>query len=259
MSIEATSWVFKHSPYEGCQRLVHLAIADVANDDYDYEVWLGLDGLAKKARCSKATVATAIKRMRQDGLLRLVERGGGRGHRSTYQMVLPGNCPADSETVQSAQETVQSLDTNRARTYSSNSSNSRKYQLISYSLEEEEIWKAYPKREGQNPKKAGIEGYRKWLAAGIDHPTLLAAVQMYAESRPDPEYTMMARTFFGPEERWRDFLPSDPNKSETPREITPVQAWTTYDEGGWYLDGVGMTVYDEPPVPRPSPGAPVAP
>ena len=58
---------------------------------------------------------------------------------------------------------------------------------------------------------------------------------------------------------WSELTSSDSNKSETPREITPILAWTTYDEGGWYLDGVGMTVYDEPPVPRPSPGAPVAP
>lgn len=81
-----------------------------------------------------------------------------------------------------------------------------------------EVWAQYPKRaRGQsNPRAEALRAYR---AARLGRPgssaasygELLGATVTYAAFRgrkgEDARFTMMASTFFGPGERWRDYLP----------------------------------------------------
>jgi hypothetical protein len=86
MSAEAVGWVFRHSPYAGDGLVVHLALADVANDVYGYELWLKRAEIGSKSRCSLATVDRALHNMRAAGYLEVLEAGGGRGNPTHYRL-----------------------------------------------------------------------------------------------------------------------------------------------------------------------------
>ena len=58
MSAQAMSWVFESSPYSGELRIIHLVIADIANDLSDNKFWLGEEMLAAKANCSISAINT---------------------------------------------------------------------------------------------------------------------------------------------------------------------------------------------------------
>src|SRR4029077_9574908 len=55
VSVENVSWVFKHSPYKLGARLVHLALADSANDEHESLIWTSQATIAGKAAVSRAT------------------------------------------------------------------------------------------------------------------------------------------------------------------------------------------------------------
>lgn len=88
MSAEATGWVWRHSPYQGSQLLVHLAIADVVNDAHDNEFWMSTAALARKARVARSTVIEALAHMTTHGYLRMVESGKASRSPSRYAFVM---------------------------------------------------------------------------------------------------------------------------------------------------------------------------
>jgi hypothetical protein len=70
--------VWTHSPYKDATLVIHLALADFANDDGVCYAHYGT--LAAKARCSRETVRKALARMVEDGILDvLAEPKRGRG------------------------------------------------------------------------------------------------------------------------------------------------------------------------------------
>lgn len=81
------TWVFEHSPYALGTRLVHLAIADVANEDHDWLVWVSQSKIAEKAHVSRPTVTAAIRTMVADGYLEAVTQGVGSP--GTYRFLRP--------------------------------------------------------------------------------------------------------------------------------------------------------------------------
>lgn len=83
----------------------------------------------------------------------------------------------------------------------------------------EQIWAVYPKRDRQ---KESLKCFRARRKEKISFEILLLATQHYAarQSFPEAPFTMMGSTFFGPNERWRDFL--DPSSSQPQRSSTPV-------------------------------------
>ena len=88
MSVKAISWVWDNSPYEVGALLVHLALADVANDDHNNELWMNQDKIAGKARLSVRQVRRILETMVSEGFLELLEQGGGRGRTTRYRMVM---------------------------------------------------------------------------------------------------------------------------------------------------------------------------
>lgn len=81
MSIRMMSWVWENSPYEGTALLVHLALADFANDDR--ECWPRQELVAQKCRCSVEHVRRVTRRMQDDGFVEItrVSSGPGTSHR----------------------------------------------------------------------------------------------------------------------------------------------------------------------------------
>lgn len=84
---------------------------------------------------------------------------------------------------------------------------------VDYSDDFLAAWAIYPPRgEHPNPKKAAYQAWRSRLKEGLTVETLTACTQEYARyckraAKTGTESVMMAATFYGPNERWRDFLP----------------------------------------------------
>lgn len=88
------TWVFENSPYTLGARLIHLAIADIVNDDNDWLLWASQKKLGAKAMVSQPTVSGTLKRMCKEGYLELVEEGHGAP--SIYRFLRPGQSESDS-------------------------------------------------------------------------------------------------------------------------------------------------------------------
>lgn len=95
-----------------------------------------------------------------------------------------------------------------------------------YSSEFEEFWSAYPKREGNNPKKPALKAWNARLRSGVKAQELILAAKRYAEkSRSDGSYgtkfVKLASTFIGPDDHWREALNSNihrlPGKEDRPK------------------------------------------
>lgn len=74
---------------------------------------------------------------------------------------------------------------------------------VEYSTEFEEIWTAYPRRTGSNPKKAAFSAYRQRLEEGVSHEEIASGAQRYAAwcmatDKIGTETVMQAKRFFGP-------------------------------------------------------------
>jgi hypothetical protein len=68
-------------------------------------------------------------------------------------------------------------------------------------------WKAYPARS-PNPKKLAKKNWDARVAEGVEPRDLIAAVDRYAKwcraKKKSGDVILMASTFFGPNERWKD-------------------------------------------------------
>lgn len=85
MSIELMGQVWKHSPYEGSRLLLHLAMADHANDEGWF--YAGQNSLARKARCSVEYVRQSVLKMVDDGLLIIERKGSSKGRATEYRLL----------------------------------------------------------------------------------------------------------------------------------------------------------------------------
>ena len=92
MSAQAVGWTWEHSPLRGTQLLVHLALADVANDLHGNELWLTQGVLAAKARTTAKTVRETLEGLVAGGYLEELDprptRAGGRPVRQ-FRFLMP--------------------------------------------------------------------------------------------------------------------------------------------------------------------------
>ena len=97
MSIKIMSWVLDHSPYLGKQRLIHLVLADHANDEG--LCWPSQETIARRAGCSVEYVRTTVTSMVTDGYLVRERESAGRG-KPTHYRVVPKSVGGSSENPQ---------------------------------------------------------------------------------------------------------------------------------------------------------------
>lgn len=85
MSIRVMTQVWDDSPYEGTRLLIHLAMADHANE----EGWFfcAQTSLANKARCSVEYVRKTVSQMIDDGVLVIERKGSSRGRATEYRLL----------------------------------------------------------------------------------------------------------------------------------------------------------------------------
>lgn len=89
MSVEATTWVWKHSKAEGTDLLVLLALADFAQEDHRcYGSWGKLE---QKTKLSRRTISRCLTRLQDSGELIMRERGkrrvAGTGNQATIWVI----------------------------------------------------------------------------------------------------------------------------------------------------------------------------
>lgn len=206
MSVRWISRVWEDSPYEGRALLLHLALADFANDDgicYPSQKTLAL-----KARTTEGWTATTIKQMVKDGFVEILERGGGRGNRTVYQLKKhPTQLGETQKPETESQETLQ----NDGRV----SSNMNR-QEPSIELREafDRFWSAYPRKVAkQAARNVFLTVMKRDTAPDLE--TLLKAVSAYAKAQSDPKYVAHPTTWLR-QGRWEDELPE-------PATSAPVQ------------------------------------
>jgi biotin operon repressor len=84
MSIHWIVWVWDNSPYEGTKLLLHLALADFADDEGN--LFASQAVLAKKSRCSEEYIRRSIKHLVDDGYVEITKRGNSKGRATTYKI-----------------------------------------------------------------------------------------------------------------------------------------------------------------------------
>lgn len=89
MSIKLMTWVWDNSKYEGAKLLLHLSMADHANDEGWF--YAGQKRLALRARCSIDYVRKACNEMVTDGYLIIERKGNGRGMATQYVLQKPNS------------------------------------------------------------------------------------------------------------------------------------------------------------------------
>jgi len=72
MSIKAITWVWEHSPYKGTQLLIHLSLADIA--DEEGQTVVNYEWLADRARCSELEVVYTLHLMRDNKDIAISEK-----------------------------------------------------------------------------------------------------------------------------------------------------------------------------------------
>jgi len=95
VSIKIMSWVWDNSPYDGKQLLLHLALADFANDAG--ECWPSQSTLAKKARCTERYVRDTVSQMTDDGYIEVVHVSTGMDT-NRYKLVARNSVPPRKST-----------------------------------------------------------------------------------------------------------------------------------------------------------------
>jgi hypothetical protein len=195
VSVRWISYVWDQSPFKGERLLLHLALADFANDEG--ECWPSQPTLARKARCSVTWVRLGLRDLQRDGLLEVVSNGSGRGHRTQYRLLRKGvttnGVSENGETP--AQERVHSA---HSLTYIKN----RQEPSLDLDSGFNEFWKAYPRRVA---RAAALQCWRRIMKAA-DAPSLdvvMAAVDRYAKSATDPQFIAHPATWLR-QQRWMD-------------------------------------------------------
>lgn len=85
MSIRWMTHVWDKSPYDGARLLIHLGMADHANETGWF--FISQTSLAKKSRCSVEYVRQTVARMIQDGAVEIVKKGHSRGRATEYRLL----------------------------------------------------------------------------------------------------------------------------------------------------------------------------
>ena len=193
MSVRWISFVWESSPYEGRRLLLHLALADFANDEGT--CFPSQKTLALKARTTETWVSASVRQMIKDGLLEIIEKGNGRGNRTIYKLnkgVTHNGETHNGETGDQQSPNVQELYLLKNRKEPS------KDLASSFDL----FWNKYPRRVAKvAARNVFLSVMLKPDAPSLD--TLLTAVDRYAKSEIDKKYIAHPATWLR-QGRWED-------------------------------------------------------
>lgn len=109
MSFKEVGWVLDHSPYKLAGRLVHIVLAERANEDNGRELWYSVQVIADKTGVSRRTVTNTLAAMVEDGYLEVIEEPVGRPTRYRFLMPTQADFAQGGQAIQRG-EPVQSGD-----------------------------------------------------------------------------------------------------------------------------------------------------
>jgi hypothetical protein len=216
------TWVWAHSPYSGERLLLHLALADFANDE---GVCFPSHGtLAKKARCSQGWVSQTIKQMISDRLIEVIEPAGqGRGKVGRYRL-LKGHTEYDLSEPIGHTSTPDRSHSDTSHSYSLN-----RQEPSNTEIDFDRLWKQYPRKTAKGNARRAFDRVMK----SNDAPTvdvLIAGVERYAaqftSGKTDMNYCAHLATWLNGE-RWLDEIRSDktqPAAAHVPNEIRTAES-----------------------------------
>jgi hypothetical protein len=207
MSAEAMGWVFRHSPVKGTMFTVHLAIADVVNDQNDNEFWMSQTNLAQKARCSDRHARRALDALMEAGLVTLLEDNSKAGKPNRYRFEV-GHCDAPGRTQCPTPVGRGVLQTQRTTQENSNTRAAASFDAF---------WEAYPRKTAKGAARVAYGKAAKKEAENV----LLDAVNHFARASRGVELRFIphAATWLN-QERWLDDLePVSTFEDIHPREI----------------------------------------
>lgn len=123
------------------------------------------------------------------------------------------------------------------------SATKRKNKKVDYTADFDEVWKVYPRRIN---KGGAYKAYCATVRRGVSVCDLINAVAEYAKQREGKEeaFTLHGATFFGPDERWRDYLPVVEKMSIEDRVSANI--YDDYDRSGKWADKNGKVLIDNP-------------
>jgi len=209
LSIRWIGKVWESSPYQGDQLLLHLALADFANDEG--ECWPSQRTLARKARCSQRWVRESLNRMVEDGRLEVMTQTLGRGGRTLYRLKGEATSSLDAKggTTEQVKRNSGALD--------STNKNRQEPSLSDASFEL--FWAEYPRKVAKGAAR------KAWamLVRRADAPTIeeiLRSIRLYRLSVSDPKFICHAATWLR-QERWSDELSS--TQPETKPSSSPYR------------------------------------
>lgn len=209
MSIRFINYVWEESPYEGRKLLLHLALADFANDEG--VCFPSLKTLAKKARCTDTWCSLSIKQMVVEGWLEIVDQGGGRGRASTYRLI--------RKTLSELKECDHKPLILNSNTFNSEDTLTIYKNHIEPDIDQHQFdafWSAYPRKVA---KRAAMKAFAKVMQSK-DAPTikqLLDGVNRYKSSTLDSKFIAHPATWLN-QGRWEDDLPETTSQHVTEQD-----------------------------------------
>jgi hypothetical protein len=204
LSIQDISWVLKQDVRPPVAKLLLIALANYTNERH--ECWPSKATLAKDCSMSKASVCAYLSKLVELGLVTVEERWqDGAQITSKVRLMVPETvtpCPTVwTPPVQpSGQPLSNCLDTEPSLEPSMNLKNISDDDF-------ERFWKAYPRRDGPNPKATALTAWKKAVkkerAGTILSATTAYAKECEAKGIVKTQFVPMASTWLN-QERWTD-------------------------------------------------------
>ena len=208
---------------------------------------------------SERTAREAVYELRDAGAIRVVPRFKDNAQIGNAYYVWPA-VPQGEESAPSKVEGWREIatpggsqlpadiDININKDNAQNSATRKKRTKQSYDEQFATLWKLYPRHVN---KGGAYKAYCALMKKGVKYDDLLAATTSYATLRmgQDEQFTMYAATFFGPNNRWSDYL-TKPEEADTyvpeGKDWVDATIYDCYDATGEWVDSDMETQFDNP-------------
>jgi hypothetical protein len=210
MSAKALTYVWDHSPYTGTKRVIHIAIADVANEENGNRLWVSQGNIAHKAKCDRKTVTRTFAQMVDDGYLRLIKDNSAARKPNVYEFLTPRDISSPTRDISSFElgtfhpPLVSRCPSNSSELKRENTTSVREaLQGVVVQTEFDKFWKVYPRKIN---KKKAFECFEK--AANRAPASLIAEraavwAKAWKDSEQEVQFIPHATTWLNAD-RWED-------------------------------------------------------
>jgi hypothetical protein len=217
MSAEAVTVVLHHSRAEGTAKLV---LWGIANHHSDAGAWPSIATLAKYAAVSERRVQQIIRELAELGEIYIDDQGGlGQGQYKTNRYHILIQCPSDCDGSLNHKTGVKSgafrgeiQSQSGVKPVSPELNKEPNKNLTVQSVEFDEFWNEYPKKEG---KKPAFKAFASALRRATFEDILAGVIRYKNSDRVTRGYVMLASRWLN-EDHWEDYL--EPSKDSEAAE-----------------------------------------